>query len=237
MSGYSDMINSTSLMLLVGGILILVTIVCIIFLKKGWTEAKRLGVTDAELKKMVINSVGISLVPSIPIVLSVIVMIPVLGIPLPWLRTSVIGSANNELIAATMAAEASGAQFTATGMTAGAWIDAAWAMTLGCSVALPIVLVVLKPVCRTYETFRKKDKRWIEIFSLCALVTVIAAFCVSNAAKGIVPTIVILSCFVFSYICLVAAKRESLRWLKDYSFPLTILVGLAISMIVTPVIG
>lgn len=234
MGDYISTVNNASLIVLVGAILVLVTIVCIIFLRKGWKEAKRLGVTDAELKKMVLNSVGISLVPSIPIVLSVIVMVPVLGIALPWLRTSVIGSANNELISATMAAEATGAEFTATGMTLQAWINAAWSMTLGCSIALPIVLVVLKPVCRTYESFKQKDSRWISIFSLCALVTVISAFSVSNASKGIIPTIVIVSCFVFSYLCTILSKQDSLKWMKDYSFPLTILVGLVISMVVTP---
>lgn len=135
-----------------------------------------------ELKKIVINCIGISLVPSIPIVLSVIVMVPVLGVALPWLRTSVIGSANNELISATMAAEAMGVEFTSTTMTIEAWINAAWSMTLGCSVALPIVLVVLKPVCKTYDVFRKKDSRWIGIFSLCALVTVIAAFAINSGS-------------------------------------------------------
>ena len=133
---YQVFINNFGLTVFVAVVLVLVTIVCIIFMKNGWREAKRLGVTDEELKKIVINCIGISLVPSIPIVLSVIVMVPVLGVALPWLRTSVIGSANNELISATMAAEATGVEFTTTTMTVQAWINAAWAMTLGCSVAL-----------------------------------------------------------------------------------------------------
>lgn len=234
---YQSLINNFSLTLFVAVVLFLVTIVCIIFMKNGWNEAKRLGVTNEELKKIVINCIGISLVPSIPIVLSVIVMVPVLGVALPWLRTSVIGSANNELISATMAAEATGVEFTATTMTAQAWINAAWAMTLGCSVALPIVLVVLKPVCRTYDVFRKKDNRWIGIFSLCALVTVIAAFAINSGKKGSIPTLVIVGCFIFSYICNLAAKNPSLKWLKDYAFPLTILFGLILSMIITPILS
>lgn len=237
MGEYSSLVNSGILNVFVGVILILVTIVCIIFLRKGWSEAKSLGVTQAELKKIVVNCVGISLVPSIPIVLSVMVMVPVLGVALPWLRTSVIGSANNELIAATMAAEATGVEFTASGMTLPAFVNAAWAMTLGCSIALPIALVVLKPVCRTYDTFRQKDSRWIGIFSLCALITVIAAFSVSNAIKGATPTIVIISCFVFSYICTLVAKNPKLKWMKDYSFPLTILFGLVVSLIVSPILA
>ena len=234
---YIEAVNSMSLTLLVAVILILVTIVCIIFLRKGWREARRLGITEGELRKIVTNCIGISLVPSIPIVLSVIVMVPVLGVGLPWLRTSVIGSANNELICATMAAEATGVEFTATTMTLEAWVNAAWAMTLGASVALPIVLIVLKPVCRTYDTFRKKDSRWISIFGLCALVTVIASFSISNARGGVVPAAVILSCFAFSYVCDIAAKNPSLKWLKDYCFPLTILFGLAVSMIITPILA
>ena len=114
---YQKFVNNASFTIFVTVVLVLVTIVCIIFLKNGWKEAERLGVSKEELKKIVINCIGISLVPSIPIVLSVIVMVPVLGVALPWLRTSVIGSANNELISATMAAEAMGVEFTSTTMT------------------------------------------------------------------------------------------------------------------------
>ena len=234
---YQKFVNNASFTIFVAVVLVLVTIVCIIFLKNGWKEAERLGVSKEELKKIVINCIGISLVPSIPIVLSVIVMVPVLGVALPWLRTSVIGSANNELISATMAAEAMGVEFTSTTMTIEAWINAAWSMTLGCSVALPIVLVVLKPVCKTYDVFRKKDSRWIGIFSLCALVTVIAAFAINSGKKGIVPSLVIIGCFLFSYVCNLAAKNPALKWLKDYAFPLTILFGLVLSMIITPLLA
>ena len=225
---YQKFVNNASFTIFVAVVLVLVTIVCIIFLKNGWKEAERLGVSKEELKKIVINCIGISLVPSIPIVLSVIVMVPVLG---------VIGSANNELISATMAAEAMGVEFTSTTMTIEAWINAAWSMTLGCSVALPIVLVVLKPVCKTYDVFRKKDSRWIGIFSLCALVTVIAAFAINSGKKGIVPSLVIIGCFLFSYVCNLAAKNPALKWLKDYAFPLTILFGLVLSMIITPLLA
>ena len=224
---YQKFVNNASFTIFVAVVLVLVTIVCIIFLKNGWKEAERLGVSKEELKKIVINCIGISLVPSIPIVLSVIVMVPVLGVALPWLRTSVIGSANNELISATMAAEAMGVEFTSTTMTIEAWINAAWSMTLGCSVALPIVLVVLKPVCKTYDVFRKKDSRWIGIFSLA----------INSGKKGIVPSLVIIGCFLFSYVCNLAAKHPALKWLKDYAFPLTILFGLVLSMIITPLLA
>ena len=80
---YQKFVTNASFTIFVAVVLVLVTIVCIIFLKNGWKEAERLGVSKEELKKIVINCIGISLVPSIPIVLSVIVMVPVLGGPLP----------------------------------------------------------------------------------------------------------------------------------------------------------
>ncbi len=76
---YQSLINSSALTIFVAVVLLLVTTVCVIYLRNGWNEAKRLGVTTAEMKKIVLNCIGISLVPSIPIVLSVIVMAPVLG--------------------------------------------------------------------------------------------------------------------------------------------------------------
>ena len=234
---YQQEVTSISLTFFVAAVLVLVTIVCLLFLQAGWKQAKHLGIPQEELKKIVVNCIGISLVPSIPIVLSVIVMVPVLGVALPWLRTSVIGSANNELIAATMAVEATGVEFTTTGMTLEAWINAAWAMTIGCSIALPTVLIVLKPVCQTYDVFRKRDNKWIGIFSLSALVTVIAAFAINNGKRGVIPATVIISCFIFSYLCNVLAKNPKLKWFKDYAFPLTILFGLIVSMIITPVLS
>lgn len=233
---YIKVVNSNYLNFSVAIILLLVIAVCIIFLKRSWKEALDLGITQEELKKIVINSIGISLIPSIPIVLSVIVMVPVLGVALPWLRTSVIGSSSTELIAATMAVEATGVEFTATDMTLQSYVNAAWAMTLGCSVALPMALIVLKPVCITYETFKQKDSKWIDIFSLCALITVITAFSISHASKGVIQNIVILSCFAFSYLCTVLAKNGKLKWVKDFSFPLTILFGLIISMVISPLL-
>ena len=234
MSDYINQVNAGYLNGTVGSILALVTVVCLVFLKRSWDESLRLGISNKELKKIVINSIGISLVPSIPIVLSVIVMVPVLGVPLPWLRTSVIGSASNELISATMAVEASGIEFTAAGMTLEAFVNAAWGMTLGCSIALPIAIIVLKPVCRTYDTFRQKDSKWISIFSLCALITVIGAFCVSNASRGVVPSIIIFSCLVFSYLCTIVVKNEKLKWIKDFSFPLTIIFGFVTAIVISP---
>ena len=52
---YQKLVNNFSFTLFVAIVLVLVTIVCIIFLKNGWKEAKRLGVTEEELKKIVIN--------------------------------------------------------------------------------------------------------------------------------------------------------------------------------------
>lgn len=233
-SEYNSLVNSNLLIAFVAAALLLVTVVCVIFLRRSWKEALALGVSKAELKKIVVNSFGISLVPSIPIVLSVLVMVPVLGIPLPWLRTSVIGSASNELLSATMATEATGVNFTATDMTIQAFINSAWGMTLGCSIGLPLALIALKPVCRTYDTFKQRDIKWTNIFSLCALITVIAAFCVSNGKRGTLPTLVIVTCFAFSYLCTVLGKKESLKWMRDFSFPLTIIVGLVVSVLCAP---
>ena len=46
---YQKFVNNASFTIFVA--VVLVTIVCIIFLKNGWKEAERLGVSKEELKK------------------------------------------------------------------------------------------------------------------------------------------------------------------------------------------
>lgn len=51
---YQKFVNNASFTIFVAVVLVLVTIVCIIFLKNGWKEAERLGVSKEELKKLLL---------------------------------------------------------------------------------------------------------------------------------------------------------------------------------------
>ena len=87
------------------GIIVTVFVIggCIFFILKAFREAKRLNMDKEVLKKTVISSALFTVLPSISILVGIFALAGQLGIPLPWIRLSVIGALHYETIAASEA--------------------------------------------------------------------------------------------------------------------------------------
>lgn len=73
------------------------------FFRVAWKQALELGYTRQDLLKVVKSSAVFSGIPSLPIIIGYMILLPALGKFFPWLRLSVIGSATYETLAANMA--------------------------------------------------------------------------------------------------------------------------------------
>lgn len=71
----------------------------------AYKKGKELNMNKEMMKKTIISSVSFSILPSIGIFIGVITMAGLLGIPLPWIRLSVVGALHYELMALSVAAE------------------------------------------------------------------------------------------------------------------------------------
>ena len=107
-----------------------VIIIAVIFLRKALRQAREIGLAENVIKKTVRVSGIFSIVPSIPIAIGLAAMVPLLGVALPWIRLSVIGSVQYELFAADAAASVTGAVSAAGALGPAAFNTAAWIMTL-----------------------------------------------------------------------------------------------------------
>ena len=76
---------------------------CLFFIFKSYREAKELNMDKALIKKTVISSTIFTILPSISILVGIFALAGQLGIPLPWIRLSVIGALHYETIAASEA--------------------------------------------------------------------------------------------------------------------------------------
>lgn len=99
-----EQLNAPILYALVGVAILLVVAMCVTFMVKSWRAGLRLGMDRAVLKKTVISSATFTLLPAFSILLGVIALSGSLGIPLPWLRLSVIGNLQYEVNVAEIAA-------------------------------------------------------------------------------------------------------------------------------------
>lgn len=89
-------------------------------------RAKALNMDQAMLRKTVISSISFSILPSIGIFIGVITMAGLLGIPLPWVRLSVLGALHYELLAVQMTTDG----ITATTLTVENFVTIAFVMTI-----------------------------------------------------------------------------------------------------------
>lgn len=100
----------------------------VFFIVRSYKEAKEIGMDKAILRKTIINSVVFTILPSISILIGVIALSGVLGIPLPWIRLSVIGALHYEGLAVKAAYNE---ELTLNILTQQQFVTIAFVMTLG----------------------------------------------------------------------------------------------------------
>ena len=94
------MVKSEPIIYVIGGI-IAATIIAmsVFFILKSVKRAKKIGMDMSKIKKAISSSAIFSIVPSIPIVVGIGIMMTGLGLAIPWIRLTVIGALQYELIA------------------------------------------------------------------------------------------------------------------------------------------
>ena len=169
-------VNHLILYVIVAIIVALVLGQSIFFLVKALKRAKELGMKKEVVKKTVTSSITFTIAPAVAILVGVISLSVALGLPLPWLRLSVVGSLSYETVAA-------GTTLIELGSTMGekitdpsSFVTVAWIMTLGIILGLIIVPLFTKKIQNGMVKLENKDKKWMEIFNNALFLGMISAF-------------------------------------------------------------
>ena len=84
-------------MYLLGAIVVLFVLgISTFFIIKAFKDAKELNMDKKLLKKVIFNSAIFTILPSIAILIGIVALSKSIGIPLPWIRLSVIGALQYE---------------------------------------------------------------------------------------------------------------------------------------------
>lgn len=112
-----EMMNAPVMYLICGTAIAFVAVMCVVFMVRAYRAGLAMGLDAAAMKRAVSASATFAVLPSIGILLGVIALSGTLGIPLPWLRLSVIGALHYETQVAEAAAEQVGTRFSASEIT------------------------------------------------------------------------------------------------------------------------
>ena len=153
-----DQLSSAPLYLITGAIILYVAAMSVFFLVRAWKAGVAIGMDKVKLRRAVTSSVTFSVLPSVSILLGVIALSGSLGIPLPWLRLSVVGALHYETSVADIAAKAIGLSgLNAAEMTARAFTTIALLMTVG--IIWGVVCVALFGKSYTKKLRGRGDKK------------------------------------------------------------------------------
>ena len=231
---YSDICNAPWMYIWVGVLLIAVIVQCLIFMKKAWTRARGLGLSNQQIRKGLTTGVTISIVPTLPVLVVFLSLMPLLGAPLPWLRLSVIGSAYYETYAATTALECVGESLTVNGYSAVGWIAAAWVMTVGGSACILWSTIMIKPISSLYNKAEKIDMGLVLAIGSGCLAGVMAYVSVAYGfGQMFTQGVVFLISFAAGAVLVILHKKfPKLKWISDYIMAISMLVGMAAACII-----
>ena len=85
-------VNSPFLYAVTAVVILFVLAQSVFFLVRAARRAKQLGISGAVVRKTIASTAVFTIAPAVAILLGVITLSKFLGLPLPWLRLSVLGA-------------------------------------------------------------------------------------------------------------------------------------------------
>ena len=240
--------NHPILFLCVGIIILIVLVQSVYFYVKALRRAKEINMDMKKVNKIIKTAAVFTIAPAVAIVISVITLSKDLGLALPWLRLSVVGSMSYETIAATNAESAMGLVFgQVSNLTAQQYVTIASVMTLSIMVGIWLVPLIGKKLQSGMINMENRDKKWGDIFQNAMFIGMIAAFLgyvfcdfgtiFAGSTKGLVPVAVMfVSAVVMAGLGLLV-KAGKWRALADYALPVSLIVGMASAIPITSWLG
>ncbi|MCF7923501.1 MAG: DUF5058 family protein [Candidatus Izimaplasma sp.] len=221
------------------------------FAYKAKQRAKELEMDGKTLKKVVITSISFSILPSIGIFIGVITMAGLLGIPLPWVRLSVLGALHYELMAVKIAADG----VSVASLTIQNFVTISFVMTIAIIWGALFALFFFKKYQKSIvdKADVKNKKGFANLLFQSVFIGLIAAFFGDAFAKifnyeteeivdgvftgvttnnpTIVPVVVFVSAFIimagFDYLI----KHKNVKWLEYFQLSLSMILAMTIAVL------
>ena len=241
-------VNHPILFILAGILVAVVLGQSVYFLVKALRRSKALGMDQKKIKRTMLSAGLFTVAPAVAIVISVMVLSKSLGLPLPWLRLSVVGSMSYETVAATNALQAMGQSLSSSNITAQQYVNVLLVMTISILVGIWLVPAIGKKLQKGMANLGNRDAKWANIFQNALFIGMIAAFLGFvfcdfsrlwspvegySATSGLIPVCVMAVSALVMVACGLLMKLPKLKWLSEYALPISLILGMASAIPIT----
>lgn len=231
-----EVANSPLMFILCLGVICVVIIQAILFIRTAWARGVEMGIEEPVMKKAMTNSAIFSVIPSLPIIIMLMVLSVPLGKYFPWLRLSIIGSATYESMAADAVAKAAGLTgINDSGFNLPIFTTAMWVMTLGIVWGIVFNIFFMKSLDKFSQKAKATNNTFVPVFSsalfmgMMALMT--APYMVNVQNKpGIVALV---GAALSALLCNLVTKKTNIKAISEFSLPISLLVGMGAAIVYT----
>ena len=233
---YSHVANSSVMVIFCGLAILVVLVQAVVFFRGAWKRALELGLSGEDLMKVVKSSAVFSIVPSLPIIISYMILLPALGKFFPWLRLSVIGSATYETLAANMAVTSFG--FDSLGgadFSPDIFGSLLWVVTLGVFLSSMSALL-LRKFDSKMQSVTTNPNSFGSVIPNIMFLGMMATLSAPYLAD--VTNIPSLSAIVVSALVMIGLNAVGKRVpvLKEFAFSLSMIAGMASACLITAIL-
>ena len=239
--------NSPIIFIVVGIIIAVVLAQSVFFLVRALKRAKQLGIAGSTVKKTVSSSAIFTIAPAVAILVGVVVLSKSLGVALPWLRLSVVGSLSYELVAAENTMRPLDISKSALVTDASDFVTILFVMTLSIALSLVLAPLLTKKVQSGVAKIGLKDKKWGEIFNNAMFLGMISAFLgyvfcdvtyvFDGKLQGLTPVCVMFVSAIVMAVLGTLSQKLKIRWMTDYALPISLLIGMASAILFSNLFG
>ena len=236
MNEYMQAVNSPQLYAIVAIVLLVMTVVCTVFLVKSYRAGVKLGMDRKVLRRTITASATFTLLPSISILLGVIALSGSLGVPLSWLRLSVIGSLQYELNVAEIAAQSVGLSgLRLEELSREAFITISLVMTVGILGGILCCIFFLKGYLGRLKAKPKKESSGKPGFGAHATTALFVGLCATFVGSYVgravhadwMPLAVALIAGAVMGVLEYLTHKKGMVWLENFSLAASMLAAMA----------
>ncbi len=213
-----------------------------LFLIRAWKRALEIGIDKKVLKKVVKSSAVFTIAPAIAILIGLITLSTFLGLPLPWLRLSVLGALTYELPAAASVANILNLSMDTAVNSAESYISITWVMTLGILSGIIIIAFFQKKMQSGLIKMRNKNGKWTEYLIDSLFIGMISAFLgmifsdIGSGITGWIPVFVALFSALLMIIQGLMIKKLHIKWLENYALPFSMVGAMVFAVFLNNII-
>ena len=222
-------------MYLIGAILIgYVLIQSFVFYNKAYKRGIEMGMTKHQLNETTRSSAIFSIVPSIPILIGLVAMVPLFGdAAIPWIRLSVLGSVSYETYAALAVKNAAGVVTLLENMSV--YSAAVWTMTISIMSGLIVLIFFYQGYTKKLAEIRKKDSRWATILIAALFMGLVGTIGAQQIVLGGYNLIALL--ISMAIMAILGGLSFKFKWLEEFALPVSILGTLTALYVLINVFG